>query len=139
MEGNRLAGQRRFLFPLFRPVVRDGKTEKGRGAIKLLVVEPDGLSLAAVLRTLPTRFGFHFCLRLHVDSLHPKPDDSLPSRRGALELPGLWEVLGAAIEFLLRVRGAVGGAFAEGHPLIHSGLVLTKVSIAGTRPCYNPR
>src|SRR6185295_17286156 len=105
-----------------RAVVCDREAEARRRARGVLVAEPFGLLLASDLFSASAGLGLHFCLRFHVDSIHSKPGDSLPSRRGALGLPGVWEILGPTIELLLRVRGTVDGARGEGLPLIRCRL-----------------
>ena len=68
--------------------------------------------------------------------VHPKPDDSLPSRRGALGLPGLWQVLGAASRISAPSAGRGWRCRrrrppADPHARLCEGL--TKVSVARAR------
>ena len=55
MESHRLAGQRRFLLPLLRAMVRDREAQTGRGANGVLVAELGGLPATAQLRAVSTR------------------------------------------------------------------------------------
>jgi hypothetical protein len=104
MESHRLARQCRFLFAIFCPVVRDRKKETGGCASAVLVVEPGGLAPVAFLRfILPTRFGFHLCIRIHVDSLHSQPHNPQAPQRRAHQLRWLRNSLSAPIEVLFWV------------------------------------
>src|SRR6266542_4642846 len=69
LEGRRLAGEHSVYFTFFRAVVGDRKTQKGRGAGCVLVVEPGRLRVPPGLRSFSTGFGFHLRLPLHLDSL----------------------------------------------------------------------
>lgn len=115
VESVRLDRQRGFLFAFFCSMVRDRKEKTGRRAVGVLVVESDRFFVVADLFSAATRFGFHFRLCVHLDSLYPKSDYPLSAQGSALGLPGLRNVVSAAIEFLFSMRretGVLGGEIA---------------------------
>ena len=80
LESGGLVGECRFLLALFCAMVRHGETETSGRSDGVLVVEPGGIFVAVKLCAfLRAGFGFHFCLRLHVDTLHSKFDHSSPA------------------------------------------------------------
>lgn len=71
--GNRRMGrQRRFLFTLFRAVDRHRKAQESYRPNFILVAQPDWLASSFDLRNSSAGLSFYFCLRVHVDSLHPE-------------------------------------------------------------------
>ena len=105
VESGGVAGECHFLFPFFCSVVCDRKTEAGGSADGLLVVEPGRLFAASELRPfLPARFGVHFCLRFHLDSIYPQSHHPPAARGRARGLPAMCSSLSAPIQLLFGVR-----------------------------------
>ncbi|MDB6024932.1 MAG: hypothetical protein JWM68_1155 [Verrucomicrobiales bacterium] len=76
LEGNRLVRECRLFLALYRAVVRHGEKETSRRAHFVLVAQSRRIASAADLRAPTKRLCLHFCLRVHLDSLHPELDDS---------------------------------------------------------------
>lgn len=75
MEGRRLGGKRCVFQPILRSVVCNGEIEARRRANGFLVAEPRRFAIASELRALLQKgFRVHFCVCLHVDPIHSKPD-----------------------------------------------------------------
>lgn len=101
LESYWLAGKRHFLFSLFCAVVRHREKETGRRTRCFLVAKPVRLSAAAHLQFEQAGLGFHFRLRVHLDSLYSKPDDPSSAHERPSALPAMWSAIAARCKFLL--------------------------------------